>query len=200
MSTTSFAIAVAFLALVGTPVLSPAIAWVLRRRAATVQRSAFGLMATLIACVVAALLSDLSTTSYKTNAILLGSSLASAGILGISAFRLKSRPWNVVLGVLASLLLCCSLLLGTVGAIAVMFIVGDTVPVYVADMPDHQRCYVTSFGNATTSTNGYVVAIRRRLELVPFIELQAVHRRFDSLPLSPGSACDAAALGMVGSR
>jgi hypothetical protein len=198
MPTTSFAFAIALLALVGTPVLSPVMAWALRRRTAAVQRRAFGLMATVTAAVAGALLGDLSTTSYEANAILLGSGLASAGVLGVSAFRLNIRPWNLVLGVLASLFLCVCLLLGTLGAIAVMFVVGDTVPVHVADLPDHQRCHVTSFGNATTSTNGYDVAIKRRLALLPFIEIQELRRRFDSPSLTPAAACDAAVLAMAG--
>ena len=147
-----------------------------------------------------ACLCDLSTTSYEANAILAGGSVASAGILGVSAFRLKHRPWNVVLGAVASLALCVCLFLGTIGFLAVMFVVGDTVPVYVADLPDHLRCHVTSFGNATTSEEGYDVEVGRRLVLLPFIEVPAAHRRFDSPSLTPKAACDSAVSTMRADR
>jgi hypothetical protein len=191
MQTTSFAFTVALIALIGTPLSSPIGAWVLRRSSPSIQRRIFGSMAVFLACLAVALMAGISTTKYEANVLLLGLGLICVGMLGVSAFRIK-RPWNFVLGSLATLLLCASLLIGTFGVIAVMFIVGDSVPIYELRTNDHRGCYVTSFGNALTSDAGYDVATTRQWTFAPFLEHRTAYRRFDNPPLTPAEACTAA--------
>lgn len=169
-----FAHLFALLALLGTPVAAPLIGRQLRHAAPTVQRRVFQRLAIAVACIG------------------LDLGFLAAGILGLSCFRLRQQMLGITLGVVATLVLACGFLLGTVGFLGVMFIVGDTVPLYQTAMPGHRHCYVTTYGNATTSWGGYNVAISRHLPWIILIEMTSSRHRFEAPQFEPAEACDRA--------
>jgi len=83
-------------------------------------------------------------------------------------------------------------LLGTGGVLALAFIVGDAIPVHSAVASPNVRCSVTTYGNATTSTGGYVVQLQRPL-LSSFVLITLDEQRFEQsqsqVSVSPQEAC-----------
>lgn len=189
MSSTTVAFLACFTALLGTPVLAPVGAWLLARQQSSVQRRALQLLLASLGCVAAALSFGVATSLYEANAVLLGLAYLAFGVVAISAFRLRPRLVGFSLGALASLVLLAGLLLGTGGALGVAFVIGDTVPIYSGFAELNLKCYVTSFGNATTSTNGYDVVLKRQIRLAPGFEYTVGGERYDSPSFQPRDAC-----------
>lgn len=189
MSSTAVAFLVSFIALLGTPILAPIGARVIARQRSIVQRRTFQLILGGLAVVAAGLCFGVSTSVYEANAVLLGLAYLAFGVVAISAFRLRPRLLGFSLGAAASLLLLVSLLLGTVGALGVAFVVGDTVPIHSEFIKPTLKCYVTPFGNATTSVNGYNVEFKRPLPLLPVFEYSVGTERFDSPSFEAKEAC-----------
>jgi hypothetical protein len=165
------------------------VAWRLRRETPRFQRRALASMAVAVACVVVAAFAGVSTSSHDVNSGAVALGFLAAAVLGMSAFRLRPTVVGVALGGLAGLLLCAGLVLGTAGAIAVVFVVEDSEPLYTSSTPDHRSCWVTSFGNATTSESGYDVRVERGLPFMPFIEFAVDRRRFTNPSFDPREAC-----------
>jgi len=189
MSSTTLAFLVSFTALLGTPVLAPVSAWLLARQHSVVQRRSFQLLLGGLGCVATALWFGVATSLYEANAVLLGLAYLAFGVVAISAFRLRPRLLGFSLGSVASLLLLASLFLGTVGALGVAFVVGDTVPIHSELIEPNLKCYVTSFGNATTSTGGYNVVLKRKLLLAPVFEYIVSREQFVNPSFEPREAC-----------
>ena len=189
MSSTTVAFFVSFTALLGTPVLAPVSAWLLARQRSVVQRRSFELLLAGLGCVATALWLGVATSLYEANAILLGLAYLAFSVVAISAFRLRPRLLGYSLGTVASLLLLVSLPIGTFGALGVTFVVGDTVPIYSELTEPDLKCYVTSFGNATTSTGGYNVVLKRQLPVTSVLEYAASRQQFDSPSFEPREAC-----------
>ena len=178
-----------FTAIIGTPVVAPVGAWLLARQRSIVQRRSFQLLLGGLGCVATGLWFGVATALYEVNAVLLGLAYLAFGVVAISAFRLRPRLLGFSLGTVATLFLLASLLLGTVGALGVAFIVGDTVPIHSELSELNLKCYVTSFGNATTSTNGYNVVLKRQLPFAPVFEYSVGGEQFESPSFEPKEAC-----------
>ena len=189
MSSTTVAFFVSFVALLGTPVLAPVSAWLLARQRLVVQRRSFQLLLSGLACVATSLWFGVATSLYEANAVLLGIAYLAFSVVAISAFRLRPRLLGFSLGTVASLLLLASLLLGTVGALGVAFVVGDTVPIHSELVEPNLKCYVTSFGNATTPTGGYNVVLKRQLPVARVLEYALSREKFESPSFGPREAC-----------
>ena len=80
---------------------------------------------------------------------------------------------------------------GTVGVLGVLFIVGDFVPIYEEAIAPDRKCYVRTFGNATTSVNGYEVILKRQTPFLHVLEFPVATMQFDDpkYDLLPAEAC-----------
>lgn len=188
MHSTAFSFAVVFFVLLGAPFIAPAVAWGLSRAPASRQRGAFGALVLFVALVCSASVASVSTPLYELDLLLLAVGFLSATVLAVSTFRIRPRAWGFLAGGFSILVLAASLLMGTVGALGVLFVVGDTVPIYESEF-NGKKCYVTSFGNATTSVNGYNVELKRLVPVLPVLEMTVDERHIEDPPYDPSQAC-----------
>lgn len=191
MKPESFAFAAVFFALLGTPIVAPMAARLLSKQSATFQRRAFMLLAGTSVVAISALTLRVSTPVFQLDVAFLAVGYLAAGVVLISAFRLRPRLMGLVSGGGAVLLLSAGVFAGTVGALGVLFIVGDYVPIYEEAVAPGRKCYVRTFGNATTSVNGYEVLLKRQMPVFPVLEFPMATMRFDDpkYDLLPVDAC-----------
>lgn len=70
-------------------------------------------------------------------------------------------------------------LLGTVGVLGLAMIAGSYVPIAGGSLGPGHRYIVTTYGNATTSDEGSIVTVYKRVSWAPFLERRVFERRFD---------------------
>jgi hypothetical protein len=187
----SFAFAVTLLALLGTPILAPVAAWSLSKLPLHFQRRAFALLVGCTTLAAVALGLRVTTPVFELDVAFLAAAYLAAGVVLISAFRFRPSILGIVSGGVAVLLLSAGVFAGTAGAVVVLFIVGDSVPIYEEVIAPERKCYVRSFGNATTSVNGYEVVLKRQTPVVALFEFPIATMRFDDpkYDLLPAEAC-----------
>lgn len=180
-----------FIALLVTPILSPVIALAISRKDKSFQRKSFFSLVLFVGIVFAGAITGTSTSVYEFNVVVCALAYLAFCTVGISGFRLRLRPraLGAVLGGLVSLLVLLGLLFGTIGALGVVIIAGDLTPIYAAVVGDGKKCYVSSFGNATTSSNGYDVIMKDVLPVIPILEFTSVKVRFEEPNFTPADAC-----------
>ncbi|WP_158289086.1 hypothetical protein [Rubrivivax albus] len=183
------AFVVAFAAILGTPVIAPLASWWLNRQPAALRVRRLRDLCTGLCLFFVALLLGISTPWFELNALLCGIAYITTGVLAVSAFRVRPRLVGIALGSIGVLVLILSMLLGTVGALAVGLIVGDAAPIYTASLPLNRRCFVKSFGNVTTTSGGYDVTIKYVPPFFPLVALWRADRRFANPTFEPPEAC-----------
>src|SRR6185436_18991190 len=105
---------------------------------------------------------------------------------------------GVGLGAMASLLLLTGFLAGTVGAIGVIFVLGDTVPIHSELVKPDLNCYVTSWGNVTTPHSGYYVVFKRQVPIISVLEYVVGQEAFEDPNFEPIEACSRARNALAG--
>ena len=142
------------------------------RRAAPAKRTA--VLVTLAVLCLLGLLVILSPWSLRGtfgDACLVGGAYFAACSLGVSgALLLKRRLLRVVTGVAIGVPVAIGYLLGTVGVLAVYFAAGDLAPTSESVIAQGVTHRTYSFGNAATSTSGWVDAIYVWPVSAPFVE------------------------------
>jgi hypothetical protein len=150
--------------LLGAPLVAiyPAIRWprvppTQRQRATRLAKTFTLTAATLIAL-------RLSSTLVWLNVAILGSLYFLYCVCTAVAFR--TERW--ILGTLLLLPILFGYAIGTLGQLALMFIIGDYEPRYEAMIAPGVRCRATGQGNATTPVNLETITLYKRL--APTIE------------------------------
>lgn len=192
MLTGAFVFFSAWATLLGTPVLSVVCSRNMTDWQPTIQRRAFRWLVGTVAGVVAAAVLGISTSFFEVNVIVACIAYAAFGILAVSMFRVRPRLVGVAAGMFLSVPLLLGLLLGTVGFLGLGFIMGDVPPIYIGQTGSQARCYVYSFGNATTAEGGYDVTLTRSMPLVRFVERSVHKERFTEPSFQPSEACERA--------
>ena len=190
MSAHSSAVAIAFTALLGAPVAAPVMARLTMRLPKALQTRAYLALAGLPVAVMAMSWSGLSSPTYQVNTAAVLAAFWAFLALAVSAFRFESRWLRYTLGPLSILLLAFSVFAGTVGALALAFFVGDTVPVFTTTQAQGRRCMVTSSGNVTsTDFGGHRVVITVPVPLLPFLERTVTDQTFEKPQQTPAELC-----------
>lgn len=190
MNPEHFAFGAIFLALLGTPILAPALSWEISKKSKHAQRRVFVALTTFMAVVIFAKVLGVSFHSYEANVAAVSLAFIFYGAIAFSFFRLRPRALGIPLGCIASLPVVGGLLSGTVGALGVLFIVGDSVPIHTGPVKGGElSCYVTSFGNATTAYGGYEVVLAKPLPALSFIEYKVKKQTFNDPSFPPADAC-----------
>jgi hypothetical protein len=192
MPSTAFAITLAMLTLLGTPILSLLAARRLSQGRPRNQRLVFWLLLGGIALVSLSCYFGTATSVYEVNAIVLAVAYLALGILAFSAFRIRPKILGVLAGLISLLPMVMGVLLATIGILALAFIIGDTVPIHQDFTDRNLKCYVTSFGNATTSYGGYDVTLKRQVPVLSFVEYTVGQHRFTDPEFQPVEACQRA--------
>jgi hypothetical protein len=177
--------------LLGAPVAAPALAWLVCKLPPGLQRRAYATLGCIPLLVAALVIADLSTASYQTNASAVVIAYWASMALALSAFRLRVRALRYALGATAIFLLLLSVLMGTFGGLATVFIVGETIPVYTGSLDETHTCNVTSYGNATTQSGGYRVTVAVKQPFAPFLERTITSRQYESPQQDPADLCQA---------
>jgi hypothetical protein len=91
--------------------------------------------------------------------------------VAISAWALRSRPLRILTLVATAIPVVAGYALGMVGALALIFIVGDYAepPIQTASMADNLECRITGWGMATTDS-GYIVHLYKHWPAMPLLE------------------------------
>jgi len=189
MSAHSSAFAIAFTAVLGAPVVAPLLARLAKRLPTPLQTRAYLALAGVPLAVAAMSHSGLTSSSYQVNAVAVLVAFWAFLTLAVSTFRFESRCLRYTLGPLSILLLALSLFAGTVGGLGLVFIVGDTVPVFTATQAHGRHCEVTSYGNATTDFGGHRVVITAPVPLLPFLERKVIDQTFEKPRQTPAQLC-----------
>lgn len=177
--------------LLGAPVAAPALAWLVCKLPPRLQHRTYAALGAIPLLVAALTFADLSTASYQTNAISLLIAYWAFMALALCAFRLRVGALRFALGAAAILLLFLSVLMGTLGGLATVFIVGETIPVYSGALDETHTCTVTSYGNATTQSGGYRVTVAVQQPFAPFLERTTTSRQYESPQENPADLCQA---------
>lgn len=189
-ATTSPAFAIAFTAVLGAPVAAPLLARLTMWLPGSLQTRAYLALASWPFAVAAMSWGGLSSPSYQANAVALLAAFWAFLTLAVSAFRFESRWLRFTLGPLSIVLLAFSVFMGTVGALALTFFVGDTVPVFTTTQAQGRRCMVTSYGNVTsTDYGGHRVVVTAPVLLLPFLELTVIDQTFEKPQQTPAQLC-----------
>jgi hypothetical protein len=189
MPSPAFAVPLAMLTLLGTPILSLLAARRLSQVRPRNQRLSFWLLLGCMAFVALSCVFGIATSLYEVNALVLAVAYLAFGILAFSAFRIRPKILGVVAGLISVLPMVLGVLFATIGILGLAFIVGDTVPIYQEFTDSNHNCYVTSFGNATTSDGGYDVMLKRQVPVLSFIEYTVRQRHFTDPNFQPNEAC-----------
>ena len=189
MSTESFAFTVMTTTLLGTPLVAGIASWGIPRLLPSSHHLMYRGLGGVLACVVSADIFGFSLWRYEANALALCVAYICFAVLAVSAFRLRPRLVGLSLGILLSLPLAAGALLGSIGVLIVAFILGDSVPLFVGTQTDGSKCYVTSFGNATTATGGYDVVVKHSLPVFSFLQVSTAQTRFVDPAFTPAGAC-----------
>lgn len=198
MFTEFFAFAAALVTLLGTPALAWVAARGLRHRTPACQRITLAGLCGIVIGVVTAASLGVFTSHFDINFIAACAAYAAFGVLALSAFRIRPKLIGAIAGLAASAPLLLGLLAGTIGILGLAFVVGDMVPIHVEQTALGVRCYVYSFGNATTSTGGFDVTLSRQVPVATFIEHLEDRQRFYEPSFSPSEACQQAILRQAG--
>lgn len=178
-----------FAALLVTPILAPIIALGISRKDKSFQRRSFSSLVLFVGIVFAGAITGTSTSVYELNVVVCAFAYLALSTVGISGFRLRPRALGFVLGISASLLVLLGILFGTIGALGVALIAGDLAPIYTTVVSNGKKCYVSSFGNATTSTHGYDVVLKDVLPVIPLLEFSSAKVQFEEPSFTPAEAC-----------
>ena len=151
----------------------------------------FNSVCTFFCATLGCLLFDIQFGSVEVNAVVLAALYFS--FFFIVGCISKSKLWYLKTPALVSgaTIAGVGYLLGTVGLLALVFFVGDSIPVHSAMAGPNLRCSVTLYGNATTSSGGYVVQLQRPL-LLPYVMIRVYEQRFEqsqSQLVSPQEVC-----------
>lgn len=189
MSAHTSAFAIAFTAVLGAPVVAPLLARLAKRLPTPLQTRAYLALAALPLAVAAMSHVGVTSTSYQVNAVAVLAAFWAFLTLAVSAFRFESRWLRYTLGPLSIVLLALSLFAGTVGGLGMVFIVGDTVPVFTAAQGEGRRCEVTSYGAAITDFGGHRVVVTAPVPLLPFLERTVIDQTFEKPRQTPAQLC-----------
>lgn len=189
MITPKTVIAAAFISLLGTPFLAAGVASVIAHQSGVIQRGILWSLFLFLALLVLGSLLGYSLAGFIHNLTAVCLAWLAYAVLAYSVFRLKPRLLGIPLGLVAVLPVLLGVLLGTVGAFALVFIVGDVAPIYEGITADDRACTVTQFGNETTAHGGYEVVLAERLPGLPIIEQTVSRHQFIDPDFSPQDAC-----------
>lgn len=141
-----------------------------------------------LAAVLGFVLAGVSTRGTVPDLVVLLTSYLVLCCLFILSFRLKPVWFRIVSATVLGAPLVVGYLISTVGVLALVFILGDLLPEHTQEMPSGLLCRVTSFGNATTSVNGYFAHLVRPLGI---FEKEEFVGQFPD-PVTPSEACSRA--------
>lgn len=181
-----------FVTLLGTPIIAAVFYRVSSQQNSVFRFRSIVTAAGFILIVAIATRFKLSLSTFVANTLIIYLSYLCFGFLAFSTFRIRPKVLGIVLGSLCSIPLIGGVLLGTVGALLVMFIVGDSIPIYEGHLENNIKCQVTSFGNATSSKNGYDVILKKHIPFVSFVEYEVRSVHFETKnqdPETPESTC-----------
>ena len=116
----------------------------------------------------------LQTSSVAVNFVFCLAAFHSYWVLAAATWMVKPRAAGMVLGIAAWLPIVPTLLLGTVGVLALAFILGDYLspPREARRLTPGLSCRVTLWGAAMTD-EGYTVHLYRSLPWFPLVRLEA---------------------------
>lgn len=127
--------------------------------------------ASIVLGVLAGAVAGISFTVQGVNVVAVALSYFSFCYLAVSAWRIRNKLSRFVVIALATITIGIGYVLGTVGFLALLFIVGDYTnpPVQTLDVTGKLRCKVTVWGMAA-SDSGYTVHLYKRWGMLPFLE------------------------------
>jgi len=189
MPSPTFAFPLAILTLLVTPILSLLAARRLSRCRPQNQRLSFVVLLASMTVIALSCFFGIATSVYEVNALALAAAYLAFGILAFSACRIRPKILGVLVGMITVLPMLLGVLLATIGMLVLALIVGDSLPIYHGFTDSNHKCYVTSFGNATTSHGGYDVTLKRQVPVLSFIEYTVRRRRFIDPDFQPVEAC-----------
>lgn len=149
-------------------------------------------MLTFIVITIIAKTFGVSLRSYEANVAAISLAFISYGTIAFSLFRFRPRVLGIALGCVASLPIVAGLFLGTVGVFFVLFAARDSVPIHTSFTKGGLSCYVTRFGNATTSDGGYVVVLTKSFPVLSLLEYKVQKQTFNAPDFPSTDACDKA--------
>jgi hypothetical protein len=96
-----------------------------------------------------------------------------------SLLRLRPRMAAIACAAVALLPVAFGYIGATIGILGVGLALGDEVPIYETDLTPRISCRVRTFGNATTSDEGYVLELFHHPWPAPFLEKRIATKRID---------------------
>lgn len=185
---------IAWFCLLGAPPVAIATFFAIRRCWPNAVTRTLIVCSLLLGVVVGFAFLGVSSISTATNTICLAVAYFSYCFLAISTWRLRPRILRIPALVVAALPIAVGYMLGTVGILALMFIVGDYTrpPFQATEMAPDLQCRVTSWGMAASDT-GYTVHLYKRWPAMPFLEREIGHIVINETHPLPGlesASCD----------
>lgn len=140
--------------------------WAPRSQFLVVLGSASVLFGVLTCAVV-----GISFTMQGVNVVAVALAYFSFCYLAVSSWKIRNKLSRFVVMALAAIPIGAGYMLGSVGLLALMFMVGDYTnpPVQTLDVTDKLRCEVTAWGMAA-SDSGHTVHLYKRWKMLPFLE------------------------------